>query len=337
MAAFVDGIFYKLGERRHDLAELRGVLNGTRSKLREAGLSTYYATDASPAGLAHDPIERTLEWASKANLGSIKRVIFATNSVGHEDLLTPHAISRLIADVGLESAFPLGVFLAWCANFQIALELAHSLIDTGREETVLVVCSDVHSRRDRLVSPRISVHSDAAVSFTVSSHEGRFELLATQVHVDQELGHMNRETHFVQYMDGVSRGIAKVTGTVLDRTPFAHGDLGQVILNNYNLWVCRSMAKIAGFSEDRVYLDNIPRFAHALAADNPINLDDYYRERRPPSRAADRVVGQRRVPVGFQPSEGRVTVNTRLTAAREHLAIPSGHGARERRHRHAAR
>ncbi len=280
---FVDGIAYRLGERRHDLDELTDVLQGTRHQLREAGLETYYVTDGSPTELAREPIERTLEHAREGRLGPINRVIFATNSVGHETLATPHAISRLFADVGLSDAFPLGVFLAWCANFQVALELARSLIETGQEETVLVVCSDVLWRPDRLVSPRISVHSDAAVSFTVSSHEGPFELLATAVHVEPKLGDINRETHFVQYMDGVARGVASVTQAALDAAGIGHDDVGRLIPNNYNRWVSRSMAKIAGFPEDRVYLDNVPRFAHALAADNPINLDDYHRERRPPS------------------------------------------------------
>lgn len=299
MRTFVDGISYTLGERRHDLDELTDVLQGTRRQLREAGLENYYVTDGSPTDLARDPIERTLAWASEANLGQIRRVIFATNSVGHEALATPHAISRLIADVGLASAFPLGVFLAWCANFQIALELARSMIETGQEETVLVVCSDVHWRPDRLVSPRVSVHSDAAVSFTVSAHEGRFELLATQVHVDPPLGDLNRETHFVQYMDGVARGVATVTDAVLEAAGIAREDVGRVILNNYNLWVCRSMTKIAGFPEDHAYLDNVPRFAHALAADNPINLDDYYREQRPESGECIGLLGSGAFQWGF--------------------------------------
>jgi 3-oxoacyl-[acyl-carrier-protein] synthase III len=280
---FVDGIFYKLGERRHDLDELTDVLRGTRRQLREAGLESYYVTEESPTELAREPMERTIESASNGNRGQINRVIFATNSVGHEALESPHAISRLLADLGLDSAFPMGVFLCWCANFQMALELARSLIDTGQEETVLIVCSDVHWRPDRLVSPRISVHSDAAVSFTVSSHEGPFELVATEVHVDSKLGDINREVQFVQYMDGVARGVATVAQAVLDKARIENDEVGQLIPNNYNRWVCRSMAKLAGFPEDRVYLDNVPRFAHALAADNAINLDHYYREQRPPS------------------------------------------------------
>jgi 3-oxoacyl-[acyl-carrier-protein] synthase III len=283
MPAFVNAITYKLGEHEHDLDELTDVLPGTRKQLREAGLETYYVTEESPTELAREPMERTLDALGNGHRDSIRRVIFASNSVGHEALATPHAISRLLADVGLTDAFPMGVFLAWCANFQVALELARSLIDTGQEETVLVVCSDVHWKPDRLVSPRISVHSDAAVAFTVSKEDGPFELVSTRVKVDPKLGDINRETQFVQYMDGVARGVAGVSQGAMEDAKISIEDIGRLIPNNYNKWVCRSMAKIAGFTEDRVYLDNVPRFAHALAADNPINLDHYHRECKPPS------------------------------------------------------
>lgn len=283
MPAFLDAISYKLGEQEHDLDELTDVLQGTRRQLREAGIETYYVTEGSPTELAREPIERTLESLSDGRRDRIKRVIFATNSVAHEALSSPHAISRLLADVGLGSAFPMGVFLSYCANFQVALELACALIETGQEETVLVVCSDVHWGPDRLVSPRISVHSDAAASFTVSSDDGPFEVVDTEVKVDPKLGDINRETQFVQYMDGVARGVAAVAEAALTAAHIGHDDVGRLIPNNYNRWVCRSMAKIAGFDEERVYLDNVSRFAHALAADNPINLDHYYREQRPPS------------------------------------------------------
>ena len=281
--AFLNGIAHRFGEHEHDLDDLTDVLPGTRKQLREAGLATFYMTDGSPTELAREPLEQTLAAVSGNGLGTINRVIFATNSVAHEAMSGPQAISALLADVGLTAAFPVGVFLSFCANFQVSLEYARSLVATGQEETVLIVCSDVHWKEDRLVSPRISVHSDAAVSFVVTSHGGPFELVDTRVRVDPKLGELNRETQFVQYMDGVARGVSAVTETALEAAGIGHEDVAQLIPNNYNKWVSRSMAKVAGFAEDRVYLDNVPRFAHALAADNPINLDHYHRERKPPA------------------------------------------------------
>lgn len=285
---FLKSLAYELGEERHTLEDLPSVLDGTKRQLREAGLDTYYVSRRSAVELARRPIEETLASLDPAERQAVCRVIFATNSVHDPVLARPLAISQMLVELGLPAAFPIGVFLSFCANFQSALEIARSLIEGEREEIVLIVCSDVlEETHDRLVAPKVSVHSDAAVSFAVCATEGPYRLVETSLHVDSTLGSLNREKQFVQYMDGVSRGVVSLVQQMFERTGLGVEDVARVLPNNYNRWVCRSMAELAGFPEDRLFLDNIPRFAHALAADNPINLLDL--ERSEPARSAENI------------------------------------------------
>jgi 3-oxoacyl-[acyl-carrier-protein] synthase III len=266
---------YELGEETHDLDELTTVLPGVRNSLRQAGLASYRISTKSPVELARGPIERSLAALDPGAREGLRRVVFATNSLAHPSLATPHALSRLLAELGLPSLFPIGVFMSFCANFQAALELARALVVSGRERDVLVVCTDVFDKGpDRLVSPKISVHSDAAVSLVVSASDGPFRLLETRLRVDSAMGALDRNTQFVQYMDGVSRAVVGIVDETLGAAGLGRDQIVRVLPNNYNAWVCRSMAQLAGFGEAQLYLDNLPRFAHALAADNPINLVD---------------------------------------------------------------
>src|SRR5262249_27565244 len=141
-AVHLKAISYELGEEVHDLDELTTVLPGVRTSLRQAGLASYRVSRLTPVELARRPLERTLAGLDEAARRRLRRVIFATNSLAHPSLATPHALSQLLADLGLPSLFPIGVFMSFCANFQAALELARALIDSGNERDVLVVCTD---------------------------------------------------------------------------------------------------------------------------------------------------------------------------------------------------
>lgn len=273
---FITGIAYELGEQEHDLDELTAVVPGVRQSLREGGLSTYRTTERSVVELTAGPIRRTLDALDDADRGAIRRLIFATNSVWDESLHTPAAVSGLLNKLDLPGVLPLGASLSWCANFHAALELARLLIEADGEECVLVACADKWpvERVDRLVSPKVSVHTDAAASFAVTTRGGPFQVRATRIRLDPALGTVDRNREFVRYMDGVARGVTGIVNDALGAVGLEPDAVARVVPNNYNRWTSRSMGQLAGFEEPQLYLDNVPRFAHALCADNPINLCD---------------------------------------------------------------
>jgi 3-oxoacyl-[acyl-carrier-protein] synthase III len=273
---FLDALAYELGEEARPVAELPNVAEDIREQLQQGGLRTYRVSSRTPIELARGPVTRTLAALDDEERARIKRVIFATNSFHDPSIATVREISRLLVDVGLGSAVPIGLFLSFCANLQSAIDVARGLLALEPGHAVLIICTDVRPRdEDRLVEPNISVLSDAAASLVLSPREGRYRVLDSRFQVESALGLLDRSTEFLEYMDGVSRGVTSVLGDTLAALELEPTEVARLLPANHTRWVCRAMAELAGFEESRLYLDNIPRVAHAFAADNVINLYDY--------------------------------------------------------------
>jgi 3-oxoacyl-[acyl-carrier-protein] synthase-3 len=271
----ISALAYELGETPRSLESLATVPDDILEQLREGTLDTYRVSSRTPLELARAPLARSLEALTAQERGMLRQVIFATNSFHDSAIAELVAVSRMLVELDIAQATPIGLFLSFCANVQSAIAIARGLISIEGAGSILVVCSDVRSSEaNRLVAPNISVLSDAAVSFMLSSSDGPFRVLDSRLRVDSVLGGLDREQHFLTYMDGVARNVTAVVGEVLSRLDLTPDDIARVFPNNYNKWVCRSMAELAGFPEERLYLNNIPRFAHAFAADNVINLID---------------------------------------------------------------
>lgn len=270
------GPAYELGEVDHDLDELTQVLPGIRTSLRDAGLDRYLTTERSPMELAGASLRKTLDLLDDS-WGSTRHLIFASNSTWDPDVTEPAQLGRLLTDLGIESAYPYGIFLSYCANLQCALDLGSSLLSSRQADQVLVVCTDkADPASDRLVEPKISVHSDGAASFGMTREPlaGSYRLLQTVLTIDAALGAIDPDADFVGYFAAVTDGIVNVVEATLDRTGVKVGDISRVFTNNYNCTVATIMGDLAGFDSGQVFLDNIPRFAHALAADAIVNLVD---------------------------------------------------------------
>jgi len=276
-AVHLAGLAYELGEDAHDLADLELVLPGVRQSLREAGLSQYRTSSRSPAELAKVSLGQTIEQVDPSAIEAVRHVIYATNSMWETSFTDPATLGSLLCDLGLPGAYPYGIFLSYCANLQCALELGSSLIRAETAEHVLVVCTDkADPKSDRLVEPRISVHSDAAASFLLTStpRRGAYLLRDTVLHIDPAMGAIDADRQFVEYFQAVTEGVAGVVERTMQRNGLTPSGLSRVFTNNYNETVSTIVAKLVGFGLDQLFLDNIGRFAHALAADALINMTD---------------------------------------------------------------
>lgn len=267
---------YVLGEVPHRVAEAAEILPAIRQALVESGVDRFWSTRRQPWELAAESASRTLDEAA-VDPGSVDVLLYATNSFWDSSFMSNETISSLMRQVGLTRAFPVGVNLARCANVQACLQQAAALIRGSGMQTVLIACVDkVRPGEDRLVSPKISVVSDAAASVLVSGgSDGAYELLDTVLVMDAELGQVDPEVQFSEYLSGVTRGLTETLAGLFERAGCSIDAVQQLLPNNYNTWITRSMAKMAGFSEAQVYLDNVGRVAHAVAGDNLINLRDY--------------------------------------------------------------
>lgn len=273
---FITALTYELGEHEHELGELPDVPEEVRQSLREGGLSDYRTTDRSIVELASGPIRRTVAALDEDERRGIRRLIFASNSVWDDSLHSPLALSGVLADLDLPGVVPLGVSLSWCANVHIALDLARMMIAADGDPSVLVVCADIWpaERRDRLVTPAVSVHSDAAASFVVSRRDGPFRYRGTRLRLDPGLGIADRANRPAEFLERAAQGVIGTVTETLEADGVAAGEIARVVPNNYSRVVCEWVGSQLGFELDALYLDNVPRFAHALCTDNPINLRD---------------------------------------------------------------
>lgn len=275
---YLAGLAYELGEHVHDLDELSLVLPGVRASLRESGLASYRTSDRPPAELAKVSLAATLAQLDPALPGRVRHLIYATNSMWDAEFTDPATLGSLLVDLSLTAAYPYGIYLSYCANLQCAFDLGASLIRSGEADEVLVVCTDkADPATDRLVEPRVSVHSDGAASFALIRDRlpGSYRLVDTVLAINPRMGGIDPDRDFIGYFNEVTEGIAAVVERALARTGLTIHDIAHVFTNNYNETVAMMVAKLLGFKPGQLYLDNIPRFAHSLAADAIINIVDY--------------------------------------------------------------
>lgn len=281
---FLTALDYSLGEEDHDIDELTSVLPGVREALRESGVERYRTSAMSPIELAAASLQKTLQRIPATWRGAIKHLIYATNSVWDSELLQPAPLGNLLVGLELDQVYPYGLFLSYCANLQCAFDLGASIIRSNRADHVLVVCTDkAEPGSDRLVRPRISVHSDGAASFVMTRERGPdgYQLLSTVLTISPALGAIDADVQFVDYLNGITAGVVDVVRQALKTIDVEPSAVTKGFTNNYNCAVATMMGKLAGFDTAQLYLTNVPRFAHALAADAIINIVDWATEAKP--------------------------------------------------------
>lgn len=151
--------------------------------------------------------------------------------------------------------------MSYGANLQCAFDLGASLIRSAEADEVLVVCTDkANPAGDRLVAPRISVHSDGAASFALTGDRiaGAYRLVDTVLSINPGIGAIDADWQFIDYFREVSESIAAVVAKALARTGLTAGDT-RVFANNYNEMIAKIVAKVVGFTSGQLYLGNIPR------------------------------------------------------------------------------
>ncbi|MFT4034277.1 MAG: hypothetical protein QM679_01730 [Patulibacter sp.] len=273
---------YALGEVEHRVADNDSILPAVRDALVESGVDRYWSTELEPWQLAVASASRCLREA-EVDPTHIDVVMYATNSFWSPEFSENTTVSRFLREVGLAVAFPIGVNLARCANAQVCFRQASAMLRSGAARRVLIVCVDkVQPGDDRLVAPKISVRTDAAASVLLElTDDAPFEVLDTELLMDAVLGGVDPELQFSEYIGGVARGLVSTVNALCERSGVGVTEVSALLPNNYNTWITRSMAKLGGFVDSQIYLDNVGRVAHAVAGDNLINLRDFSDHRAP--------------------------------------------------------
>ncbi|HKR13386.1 MAG TPA: hypothetical protein VJT15_15085 [Pyrinomonadaceae bacterium] len=239
------------------------------------GFQSYAESDLSMRALASRAASQTLA-ASGIERDKIGVCLYVAESFDRDETVDSTEVNRLLLDLGLDKAAPIHVSISNCANIVAALRIASALIEVGETEHVLVVSVDKASRRfgGRMMFRDMSVKSDVSLSCLVSRPGvGPYGIRYIGHHNSAGLieSKTSDPASYATEKFNVIRGAAKRARESLG---LQSGDFARVITNNYSREVSKMFLKLCGFPNEAGSFGNIGRFAHAVAGDVLINLQD---------------------------------------------------------------
>ncbi|GAB1542620.1 hypothetical protein NUACC21_52940 [Scytonema sp. NUACC21] len=268
------GLAYELGKLCdiQDLSELRSD-DKVLETLLKLGLEKYSKSNLSGVEMAYNSAQRTIK-ESSVEKSEIDVLLYATDR--DSGLNNREDASHIISKLELKCAYPIGISFSGSGNLHTALRIATSFVKAGECKNVLIITtSKFEEGSSRLIPPNISIQSDAAASCIVSSTvKGEFEIVKTIQHSDARMIDIDPVNQLTKYFEYVAKGIEKTISELMSSLKKVPEDFCKLITNNYNLSVNGTIRTLSGFSEEQSFTENISRFAHAVAADNLINLSD---------------------------------------------------------------
>lgn len=272
MTISIRGVAYELGALR-DLGCLKAPAESIAT-FKLGGLERFSESPLSPAELARQAAKRTLEISGVAG-SAVDALVYATNTFYKESFYTTPDVQQMMNALGMERAYPIGVFMSGCNNFAVALRTARGLLAEGLTN-VLVACTDKiePEHGSRVLEPNLSVISDGAATFMVGSHGGDYDVVNLAFHSSPGLADVDPKEDMATWVMGNIEGIRQAAARALEPLEADPKRVARFFCNNYSRAVASMLANQAGFTDEQCYFDNVPRFAHAYAADTLINLVD---------------------------------------------------------------
>lgn len=270
---YLYGPRYALGEIESQHTSIVG-LRERAEELRlqfDAGLwgwGTFHRTERDLEQLAVDAGTASLR-AAHTDPASIDALFVCSTRVPGRSEDHGRFMQRVIAGIGLGGVPAYGQTLNRCTNLLVALGLAGALAATGRHRRILCVTTDrVAGEAERLST--FALYSDGAAACVVSAEEDGvvdgYRLVACDSVQDNAS------------LDGSNQISADLARELNDRllTPrgLKLGDIAGLMHNNLFKPLVVMKERQAGFAQEQLYLDNIPRIGHCFAADPLINLAD---------------------------------------------------------------
>jgi 3-oxoacyl-[acyl-carrier-protein] synthase-3 len=269
---YLRGASYVLGEREVGYADIPDLprLAASFGLVPDPGLwgwGTIRATDRDLAELAADTGRRTL-LAAGVNPSGVDALLLCSTRVpgpadGHGGFL-----ARVLTGIGLGDLPFYGQNLNRCVNLLAGIDVARAFVLAGRYSRVLVITVDAVAEGAAPMS-QFALFSDGAASCLVSADPGSadsYEVLGCAV---------AQETAALEWMSQISSDLSRqVNERLLVPPGLKLGDVTALLHVNLFKPLLVMKERQAGFREDQLYLDNIPRTGHCFAADPLINLVD---------------------------------------------------------------
>lgn len=240
-----------------------------------AGFEYYAESGLSMRELARRSALETLE-ASGVDRQEIGICLYVAESQDRDEPVSSQEVNSMLADLGLDSAVPIHVSIANCANIISALRVAAALIENGSAQHVLVTSVDKAPRRygGRKMFQEMSVKSDVSLSCLVCRPgEGRYGITYLGQHNCAGLA-CTAVTDSASYSVPKFKGMRHAAKQAREALALGAADFSRIITNNYSKQVTKMFVELCGFHKEAGCFRNIGRFAHAVAGDVLINLKD---------------------------------------------------------------
>ena len=270
-----------LGSIAYELGQLKPIeeldfLKDNQQKLelyRMAGFGHYAESELSMRELAYKSATKTLK-ASGVDFEQVGICIYVAESNNRDEVVNSAEVNKLLMDLELKNTFPIHVSISDCANIVSALRVAGSIIKAGEAKCILLVSADKAPRRTngRMMFREMSIKSDIALSCLIfPPGEGSYDIIYISQHNTPVQVTVTDSSEYAITKFKDIRNQANRLRKLLDMQP---SDYSRIITNNYSLEVTKMLVQLCGFKPEKGYFDNIKRFAHAVAGDVLINLED---------------------------------------------------------------
>jgi 3-oxoacyl-[acyl-carrier-protein] synthase-3 len=279
-SAYLRELAYSLGEIENDLkeSEMEGRLLSSADDLYSSGFRRHRRCpdDASAFDLARSAV------AELDLTGGVDAIVYSTCLPGNGSVGDPAAFaddhdvkhlmefpaSRLQADFGLDTAVVIGLSQQGCTGMLGALRLADALL--AREsgwERVLCLAAD-RFPAGAIYEQSYNLISDGAAACIVSSVPQGFRLVTAHQITNGGLHSATNDESVGTFFSYVPRLIREC----LLRAGLTIADIDWVVPQNTNQAAWQILARVLGVEHEKVWQESLAEAAHAISADNVINL-----------------------------------------------------------------
>ena len=232
------------------------------------GWGTFHRTERDVEQLAIDAGAASLR-AAQVDASSVDALFVCSTRVPGRSEDHGRFMQRVITGIGLGDVPVYGQILNRCTNLLVALGLAAALAAVGRYRRILCITTDrVADEAERLSA--FALYSDGAAACVVSAEDDDVVDGYRLVACDSV-----QDTVTLDGGNQISADLARaLNDRLLQTRGLKLGDVSGLMHNNLFKPLVVMKERQAGFAQEQLYLDNIPRIGHCFAADPLINLAD---------------------------------------------------------------
>lgn len=277
---FLNEIHYHL-DKQKNINQLSETIEKSKIEYyKRGGVEHYYTCTLSLIDYASKILTDMFN-TSHIEGDDIDHVIFVSDSI-HKNAIgfNIREIGQLLKKNGMEDATFSKLTGAQCANTSLALQSAFSYVKSGVYDEVLVVSVESRFSRNEkeyLMSPEMSILSDAGIAFRVSSSQeiNSLEICGIKLLTDHNQWGIDQVEEFQKFTINklkLYKGIARwaYRDPVWKESVF--------FFNNYFHHISKMFKGVFKLDENQVYSKNLIKFGHTEAGDTFINLKCFLEE-----------------------------------------------------------